>query len=165
MTYYFSIMFGQSDEENQAVRFHTAARFQRLINKIARLSQTPSEFGTGERLPLAEIQVIHTVSNAPDITVTELSGQLGLTKGTVSPIVNRLVERGYLTKTRSKQDGRKVKLNLTDKGKTAAEGYEDYAREYVSQYASEISFGEWIIVNEILAKLEAFVDTKMKEGL
>ncbi len=158
-------MFGQSPEENEIVRFHTAARFQRIINKIARMSQTPSEFGTGESLPLAEIQAIHTVSNCPDITMTELSGQLGLTKGTVSPVVNRLVEKGYLEKTKSNQDGRKVKLNLTDKGKIAAEGYEDYAREYVSQYAREISFGEWIIVNEILAKLEAFVDTKMKEGL
>ncbi|MFO8010541.1 MAG: MarR family transcriptional regulator [Dehalococcoidia bacterium] len=155
-------MFGQSPEESQAVRFHTAARFQRLINKIARMSQTPSEFGTGESLPLANIQVIHTVGNYPDITVTELSQQLGLTKGTVSPVVNRLVERGYLEKTRSKRDGRRVKLNLTDRGKTAAEGYEEYAREYVSQYAREISFGEWVIVNEILAKLEAFIDNKLK---
>ncbi len=156
-------MFGQSPEENDVVRFHTAARFQRLINKIARMSQTPSEFGTGERLPLADIQIIHTVGNYPGITVTELSQQLGLTKGTISPVVNRLVERSYLTKTKSNQDGRKAKLNLTDKGEKAASGYEEYAREYVSKYAREISFGEWVIVNEILAKLEAFVDTKMKE--
>ena len=158
------MMFGQSPEENQAVRFHTAARFQRLINKVARMSQNPKQFGTGEFLPLAEIQIIHTVGNIPDITMTELSGQLGLTKGTVSPVVNRLVERGYLIKTRSQRDGRRAKLNLTSKGTTAAEGYEEYAREYVAQYASEISFGEWIIVNEILAKLEAFIDNKLKSN-
>ena len=157
-------MFGQSPEEQQEVRFHTAARFQRLINKIARMSQNPNQFGTGELLPMAEIQVIHTVGNLPEITVTELAQQLGLTKGTVSPVVNKLVKRGYLAKTRSKRDGRKMKLTLTEKGRIAAEGYEQYANEYLSQYAQEISFGEWVIVNEILAKLEAFIDKKMKEG-
>lgn len=156
-------MFGRPPEEGETLR-KTAARFQRIINKIARMSQAPSEFGTGERLPLAEIQTIHTVGNSPDITITELSHQIGLTKGTVSPVVNRLVERGYLTKSRSNQDGRKVKLQLTDKGTTAYQGYEQYAEEYVSQYAQEISFGEWVIVNEILYKLEAFIDTKMSEG-
>jgi DNA-binding MarR family transcriptional regulator len=96
--------------------------------------------------------------------VTDLSRQLGLTKGTVSPIVNRLVERDYLKKARSSQDGRKVKLELTNKGEIASQGYEKYAEEYVSQYAQEISYGEWVIVNETLVKLEAFVDIKMKEG-
>ncbi len=143
---------------------HTATRFQRLVNKIARMSQNPNEFGTGEHLSLAEIQVIHTIGNYPEITVTELAQQLGLTKGTVSPVVTKLVRRGYLTKTRSHRDGRKMKLDLTEKGMTAAEGYEQYATEYVSQYAQEISFGEWVIVNEILAKLEAYIDTKMKNG-
>ena len=157
-------MFNKPPQEGETLR-KTAARFQRIINKIARMSQAPRDFGTGELLPVAEIQVIHTVGGNPDITVTELSRQLGLTKGTISPIVNRLVERDYLKKARSPQDGRKVQLRITDKGANAFQGYESYAEEYVSQYAQEISYGEWVIVNETLVKLEAFVDTKMKEGL
>lgn len=140
----------------------TASRFQRIVNKIARISQAPRDFGTGELLPAADIQVIHTVGGNPAITVTEVSRLLGLTKGTVSPIVNRLVQKGYLRKTRSSQDGRKVQLAITDRGEAAAQGYEKYAEEYVSHYAREISFGEWVIVNEILVKLEAFIDNKLK---
>ena len=156
-------MFNRTHHEGKTLR-RTAARFQRIINKIARMSQAPRDFGTGERLPLAEIQAIYTVGGNPGITVTELSLQLGLTKGTVSPIVNRLVERDYLKKARSAQDGRKLQLEITEKGGIAFQGYEKYAEEYVSLYAQEISFGEWVIVNEILVKLEAFVDTKMREG-
>lgn len=154
-------MFGRPPAESETLR-KTAATFQRIINKIARMSQAPSEFGTGELLPLAEIQTIHAVGNSPGITVTEVSHQLGLTKGTVSPVVNRLADKGYLTKSKSGQDGRKVRLELTNKGEIAYRGYEQYAEEYVSQYACEISYGEWVIVNETLSKLEAFIDNKMK---
>lgn len=156
-------MFNRSRHEGETLR-RTAARFQRIVNKIARMSQAPRDFGTGELLPAAEIQIIHTVGSNPAITVTELSRLLGLTKGTVSPIVNRMVQRDYLRKTRSSQDGRKVQLAITDKGEAAAQGYERYAEEYVSLYAQEISFGEWVIVNEILVKLEAFIDNKLKNG-
>ena len=157
-------MFNKPPHEGETSR-KTAARFQRIINKIVRMSRSPREFGTGELLPLAEIQIIHTVGINPNITVTDLSRQLGLTKGTVSPLVNKLVQKDCLRKTRSTQDGRKVQLGITDKGEIASQGYEKYAEEYVSQYAQEISYGEWGIVNETLVKLEAFVDTKMKEGL
>ncbi len=156
-------MFDESSNKSETLRT-TAARFQRIINKIARMSQAPQEFGTGELLPAAEIQIIHTVGTNPKITVTELSSQLGLTKGTVSPMINRLVERAYLRKSKSSEDGRKVQLEIAEKGEIAFQGYEQYAEEYVSLYANEISYGEWIIVNETLAKLEIFLDTKMKEG-
>ena len=156
-------MFEEDRTKGETLRT-TAARFRRIINKIVRMSQFPQDFGTGEVLPAAEIQIIHTIGVNPGITVTELSSQLGLTKGTVSPMVNRLVKRGYLGKSKSSEDGRKVQLRITEKGETAFRGYEEYAEEYVSKYAHEISYGEWIIVNETLAKLETFLDTKMKEG-
>ncbi len=128
------------------------------------MSQAPRDFGTGELLSAAEIQIIHTVGGTTNITVTDLSRLLGLTKGTVSPLVNKLVERDYLKKTRSSEDGRKVQLELTRKGEIASQGYEKYAEEYVSLYAQEISFGEWVLVNEVLVKLETFVDIKMSEN-
>ena len=46
----------------------------------------------------------------------------------------------------------------------AFKGLQRQAREYAVEYAKEISFGEWAIFNEILVKLEAFVDKKMRNG-
>ena len=155
-------MFDETQNRQEILR-RTAARFQRITNKIVRMSQAPQDFGTGEALPAAEIQIIHAVGINPGISVTDLSSQLGLTKGTVSPMVNRLAKREYLTKEKSGQDGRKVRLEITSKGETAFKGYEKYAEEYIAQYAHNISFGEWIIVNETLTKLENFVDMKLKE--
>lgn len=139
-------------------------QFIRVVNKLARLAQSPTDFGTGEPLYYSELQVIDAVQNNPRINVTGLANLLGITTGTVSPIVNQLANRGYLTKSRTSDDGRVVRLELTEKGMVVFKGLQKQAREYAVEYAKEISFGEWAIFNEILVKLEAFVDKKMRNG-
>ena len=139
-------------------------QFIRVINKLARLAQTPTDFGTGEALYYSELQAIDAVQNNPGINVTALANILGITTGTVSPIVNQLANKGYLKKSRISRDGRVVRLELTEKGIVAFKGLQKQAREYAVEYAKEISFGEWAIFNEILVKLEAFVDKKMRNG-
>jgi DNA-binding MarR family transcriptional regulator len=139
-------------------------QFMRVVNKLARLAQTPADLGTGEALYYSELQVIDAVQNNPGINVTALANLLGITTGTVSPIVNQLANRGYLRKSRISGDGRVVRLELTEKGMVAFKGRQKQAREYAVEYAREISFGEWAIFNEILVKLEAFVDKKMRNG-
>ncbi len=46
----------------------------------------------------------------------------------------------------------------------AFKGLQRQAREYAVEYAKGLSFGEWAIFNEILVKLEAFVDRKIRNG-
>lgn len=142
----------------------TSLQFIRVVNKLARLAQNPTDFGTGEVLYFSELQVIDAVQNNRGINVTGLASLLGITTGTVSPIVNRLANRGYIKKSRVGGDGRVVRLELTEKGMVAFEGLQRQAREYAVEYAKEISFGEWAIFNEILAKFEAFVDKKMRNA-
>ena len=141
-----------------------STQFIRVINKLARLGQSATDFGTGEALYFSEVQVIDAVQNNPRINVTALANVLGITKGTVSPIVNRLANKGHIKRSRVSGDGRVVQLELTEKGMVAWKGLQRQAREYASEYAAEISPGEWAIFNEILVKLEAFVDKKMRNG-
>jgi len=52
-------------------------------------------------------------------TVSAFAEFHGTTRGTASQTVRSLVNRGYLTRTRSQRDGRSVRLDLTEKGKKA----------------------------------------------
>ena len=142
-----------------------STRFIRVINKLSRLAQSPTDFGTGEALYFSEIQIVDAVRSNPSINVTELAGTLGITKGTVSPVVNRLATRGYIKRSRAAGDGRVVRLELTEKGMVAWDGFSIRVREYASEYAREIPDGEWAIFDEILGRLEAFVDQKMRNGV
>jgi DNA-binding MarR family transcriptional regulator len=50
-------------------------------------------------------------------TVTSLADRLHLDPGTLSPLLKRLESTGYLTRTRSAQDGRVVEVALTPDGR------------------------------------------------
>ncbi|OLT48910.1 MarR family winged helix-turn-helix transcriptional regulator [Cellulosimicrobium sp. CUA-896] len=50
-------------------------------------------------------------------TVTALAERLHLDPGTLSPLLKRLESLGYVARTRSPQDGRQVRVTLTDAGR------------------------------------------------
>ena len=68
---------------------------------------------------------LSAISQAGRTTVSDLAATLGVTKPTVSVRINKLVEEGYVTKVRSKEDGRVFWLTLSDKMKIA---YDDEMR-------------------------------------
>ena len=51
------------------------------------------------------------------IDFKQLSQVVNLAEGTLTPIVNRLVSMGFITKIKNKEDHRKIDIALTDKGK------------------------------------------------
>ncbi|RLV57146.1 MarR family transcriptional regulator [Aeromicrobium phragmitis] len=53
--------------------------------------------------------------------LTELSSTLALDPGTVSPLIKRLEQRGYVERLRSSQDGRSLEITLTEQGRALRE--------------------------------------------
>lgn len=54
-------------------------------------------------------------------TVGDLCKKLYLDNGTVTPLLKKLEERGYVCRTRSKEDERVVTVTLTDQGRALKE--------------------------------------------
>jgi len=59
------------------------------------------------------------VDDHPDIAQTNLAQRMRMDRATTMAIVNRLEARGYLVRGRSRSDGRKQTLNLTQSGRKA----------------------------------------------
>ncbi|MFT4210915.1 MAG: MarR family transcriptional regulator [Microbacterium sp.] len=49
-------------------------------------------------------------------TVRELGADLALDSGTLSPLLRRMADAGYLTRSRDRADGRVVTVRLTERG-------------------------------------------------
>lgn len=58
------------------------------------------------------------------MNVTQLAEQLGVTKGTISPVVTKLAKRGYVSKLKGGENNKEVLLRLTVKGQMAYHGHE-----------------------------------------
>lgn len=54
-------------------------------------------------------------------TVHHLGARLYLDSGTLTPLLRKLEKKGYVTRTRSKADARKVNVSLTEKGRALRE--------------------------------------------
>lgn len=60
---------------------------------------------------LTDLRALNLMENGP-VTAGELAVGLGLTSGTVTVVVDRLVEHGYVLRERSRDDRRKVIVQL-----------------------------------------------------
>jgi DNA-binding MarR family transcriptional regulator len=65
--------------------------------------------------------VLSTVAAAEDVSQTALVDATGIDRSTLADIVRRLVERGLLTRRRTKQDARMYAVRLSAAGRSALE--------------------------------------------
>lgn len=66
-----------------------------------------------------QVSVLWLVDDHEDIAQTDLAKRMRMDRATTMAIVNRLQARGYLVRGKSKSDGRKQTLTLTEAGKAA----------------------------------------------
>lgn len=63
-----------------------------------------------------QFDVIATLGDTPGMTVSELSELTLITRGTLKPVLDRLEERGLLTRCKGERDARQVVVTLTPEG-------------------------------------------------
>src|SRR5262252_5667928 len=68
----------------------------------------------------AQLFVLHTLSDAPAVTMNELAAKTYTHQSSVSTVVSRLVERGLVIRRPSAADGRRRELSLTPSGRRLA---------------------------------------------
>jgi DNA-binding MarR family transcriptional regulator len=97
---------------------------QELMEAFSRFSRLHWHQNPGVGLRPREIMVLHwirrmTGAEAAGITVSELSGILGVTSPTVTQLLNGLEADGFVARTTDENDRRAVRIKLTDKGESA----------------------------------------------
>jgi len=96
---------------------------------------------------IIELQEVHE-----KVKVSDLSSALNLPRPGVTRTVNSMVEKGYLNKMSSKEDGRVTYIEISDKGMAL---FEKFNREFfndLSQNLSDISIEEADSMIETIGK-------------
>jgi DNA-binding MarR family transcriptional regulator len=63
--------------------------------------------------------------------MSEISGNMGLEKGSFTPVAQKLLTLGYISKSKTDKDRRKSILNLTDKGRALTTEYYNAHAKYI----------------------------------
>lgn len=97
-----------------------AQRLQQAIATIVRIQKIMEpEMQTADgalKLAPSDIQAMRYIAQNPDCMSGAVAGFLGVVPTTMSSIVDRLVQRGFVTRQRPAENRRAVALRLTEEG-------------------------------------------------
>lgn len=106
-----------------------AFQLMRLSNRMVEVHNKPKDFGCGELLYPAEVHTLSTIYENPALSMTELAGILGVTKGAVSQMITRLDKKGLISKGFAPGSDKQRMLTLTKKGNVAYQGHLEHHRQ------------------------------------
>src|SRR5210317_977618 len=93
-------------------------KFQSILSLAKKMEKTQKSFGTGEIISHSEIHLIEIIGDTQDLSVTDLSRHMGVTKGAVSQSLKRLEKKGFTTKKTDPENLSRTIVMLTSKGQT-----------------------------------------------
>ncbi len=122
---------------------------QKLEQKaIASLTPTP--------LTMSEMHILEAVGKSSGLQMGEVARRLRITLPTLTVSVNRLVEKGFLDRKRSREDRRRVEIALTENGLAAYEAHERFHSNLVQSMFEELDLEHRPALLEGLSLLDRF---------
>jgi len=115
---------------------------EKAVNQVDVTNLTPQQ--------LHHLQVIVKMKNP---SLTELAGELGLTKPTVTVLVDKLVEKGYVKRVKSDRDRRCMHLHIDKKGKKLQDLRKTACQQIAEKISSSLSEAETKALTELLKKI------------
>jgi DNA-binding MarR family transcriptional regulator len=98
-------------------------------------------------LKFEEIYILQHLRRNKVVRVTDISRELQLPMFTISRLVYRLAESGYLTKEQDSEDHRNFFLRLSEKGEKTLQDIENSTYNRISKNAADLSE---VQINELL---------------
>jgi DNA-binding MarR family transcriptional regulator len=111
----------------------------RIIHQAVDIEKTPVDIGYGDVLSASEIHLIDIAGRYPQEKLSEIATRLGITKGAVTQMVQKLEEKGYVRRVRSTENKKMVFLDLTQKGMRAFQWHTDLHARLYADFLKEIS--------------------------
>lgn len=102
--------------------------------------------------------LIGTLSRHGEMKVSELSEKLGLSNSTVSGILDRLENQGFVERTRSKEDRRVVYIKVTEECRKHSQKHFEEINKVIEQMMDKATPEELDIILEGMNTLEKVMD-------
>jgi len=150
--------------EKKDIALEATDRFNRIVSKFILVKQRPHQSGTGEALSSSKVHLIAGIGQMPLSTVTEQARFIGVTKGAYSQLAGKLAKEGYITKMRTIENNKEVRLILTKKGEIARAAHDEYHRRFLESYSNGTTIDQISNFNDVLKKIETYVDDYLAGG-
>ena len=101
-------------------------------------------------LTAPQLLVMQTIHDASEKTIGDIARSISLSQATVTTIVTRLESRGYLKRTKSVSDRRKVYVSLTAEGERSLSNAPTPLQErFIEQFSNMESWEQMMILSSL----------------
>jgi DNA-binding MarR family transcriptional regulator len=136
-------------------------KFNRIVALAVQIDKVPRNFGTDELMTSSEIHLVEVIGDQQEtLSVTDLSKQMGVTKGAVSQNLKKLENKGLITKEDDPENLSRSIVRLTFKGKTAYYAHKHWHEKIddgYRTYFSQLEQGKIEFLTEFMSKVEDFL--------
>jgi DNA-binding MarR family transcriptional regulator len=130
-------------------------RFKAINERTLRqLADTHESVG----ISAPEFNIMVILSEHDDVSSRDINKTTGMDKATITRALDRLIDKAHISRTKSKEDNRLIKLKLTAKGKRAFVQIEENALAWEREFVKGVKINELNSLLNILSKLDANLD-------
>lgn len=130
------------------------------FNSILRIEEKSLDNRLTHGLTITEVHTIVAVGLHERNPMNVVAARLSVTLATLTTAVNKLVEKGFIRRTRSENDRRKVLVSLTKKGRKVLRAHNLFHRQMIDEALADLSEEEERVFAEGLSKVKAFFDAR-----
>lgn len=134
-----------------------------IFNEVLSLEEKALKYYKVKDLSVTEMHVVEVVGPEGSRTMSEVATGLGITIGTLSTTVNRLVTKGYLKRHRPDDDRRIVKIQLTRKGRIVYRLHAKFHIKVIDQMMKGLSLDEEKVMVKVLENVNGFFKKMSKK--
>jgi DNA-binding MarR family transcriptional regulator len=127
-----------------------------IFNDILDLEEKSLRYCNVKDLSITEMHVLEVIGDADGRTMSEAAMALGITVGSLTTAVNKLVKKNYVLRKRDESDRRIVMIQLSRKGKTVYRLHEKFHMNMVQNMIKGLSSDEERILVKVLENLNGF---------
>ena len=127
-----------------------------LINEIWELEEKAIITEEFKDLTNNDMHVIEAIGPEEGNNMSSIAKKLNITVGSLTTAMNSLVNKSYVSRSRSEKDRRVVYVKLTEKGIRAYQHHEDYHRQMTEAILAKLSEDEIPVLMKTLDGLSEF---------
>ena len=137
-------------------RTDSALRAIRRLLRAARLSEKNLAAATG--LTASQLVVLQEVARSGDTTAGAIASTVQFSQATVTAIVDRLAERGFVVRSRREKDKRQVWVTATGPGAQALSSAPDMMQDRFQDRFEQLPDWEQAMIVAMLERLTTLLD-------
>ena len=100
-----------------------------------------------------QFQVLAIVMHSGNLQTSEIGRRLGISSPNMTPLIDRLIEKGYAERLSGSQDRRVIKIAITEKGRRFVAGRRRLMRNEIKKNLSTLSIED---VSTLSGAIETF---------